>query len=152
MSAFMVTNAHVDVLLSYMNNRDGKDALNWVLRRQHKHDVECGDFTEIGRILLRENAKSVNCRYDNAEPQAFEQAESYRFRFTIKPIAQSAVAVIKQAHCLDYQSCEHDEWSDSLAKKILDAIISHATHRLPGYDAAPWGVDEGTHTVELVRM
>jgi len=50
-----------------------------------------------------------------------------------------AVVVIKQGHCLEYQSCEYDEWGKSTARDLVLAAIDNVSHRIDGYDDAPWG-------------
>jgi hypothetical protein len=51
------------------------------------------------------------------------------------------VVLIKAIHCYEYQSCEHDEWEKSKAADYCTALESMLVHELPGYDAAPWGID-----------
>lgn len=136
MSAFIVTRAHIDLLVSaalryrvgVIHGPDGKEVFT------------CNDNTadELGRLLWTENHRSVNYRYREKT-----KAPDYYFR---ERAAFSPVEAIKAVHCFEYQSCEHDGWEDSTAKRICERIIRAATHALPGYDDAPWGVyDENGH-------
>ena len=60
-----------------------------------------------------------------------------------------AVQVIEACHGLAYQSCEAEEWEQSEACAIIQAIEAAAVRSLPGYEAAAWhlsgGQDEGTN-------
>lgn len=102
---------------------------------------------DVGRILWAENLRSINYRYpDTLTNRADmpgnmdEVTEDYRFR----PIAVSveAVNVLSVAACLEYQSCESDDWSETVACAILKALCRAAIRHLPGYDDAPWGMTD----------
>jgi hypothetical protein len=103
-------------------------------------DVTAHNAEEVGRILMDENVRSVGHRYndriDNDEKSA---GAAYKFKRFSTPL--TAVEAIKACHCLDYQSCETENWEGTIAWRILQAVLSAATHKLPGYDKAPWGVD-----------
>lgn len=119
MSAFIVSTDHIDALVTYCVTK-GLSARN---------------PTEIGQIFLTENYRSVGYRY--SEP-ASNQPAAYRFRSFTKPL--SAVAILKACDCLEYQSCEHDQWGDSVAKSLLDSIRTVATRHVPGYGDAQWEI------------
>ena len=134
MSAFIVNQNHINALVSAM--LDGHmsywDGHNRVFVTRHNAE-------ETGRILLAENVRSVNYRYrgeiDDDEKNA---AASYRFtQFTRR---LSPVQLIKAVHCLDYQSSENEDWENSIAWRICQIIIFHATTQLPGYDNARWEI------------
>lgn len=129
MSAFVCNLHHINALTNYaVNNHYG----SWKL------DQEVKDFSpdEIGQVLLDENVKSVNYRYEeNSEPD----------KFTYKPIPNFStryppVQIIKGCDCLIYQSCEHPEYYKSLAYQLTQAIRELAIDRLPGYEAAEWEI------------
>lgn len=88
---------------------------------------------ELGQVLLTENVRSVNARYnDNDEAEAYDYTP---VRFD----AIRAVDVLKSVQCLRYQSCETDDFDTTLAARVLNALESAAIAHLPGYDKAPWG-------------
>jgi hypothetical protein len=134
MSAFIVNKEHIDALVNYMvahkvSYWTGNDRVN----------VTRFNAEEVGRILLDENVRSVNHRYRD-ECSSDEKNESSNYRFTPSSRYFSPVQIIKAVHCLDYQSCETDDWETTLAYKICQAILSAACRNLPGYDQAQWGV------------
>ncbi len=89
---------------------------------------------------LRRTCRSVTYRYSGRIGDDEKQAAaSYRFAYSARPL--SPVQLIKAVHCLDYQSCETEDWESSIAWRICRAIIAAATGRLPGYDRAKWEIE-----------
>jgi hypothetical protein len=130
MSAFIVTDTHINALVRYAS--------------RHKITVAYGNPTmrlnvsaheqEVAQLLIDENIKSVNYRYSEAESGFIEYDRG-------APIL-SAIQAIKAAHCLRYQSCEHSDYEDSIAFKLIEAIIADAIPRLEGYESASWAIDD----------
>lgn len=136
MSAYIVSHAHIDALLTFA--------------ARHNVDYYVGDervtitafnATEIGAILLDENERSVRTRYPDDAPGDLpgtdgETAESYKWG----PFEVPALHVLKGCDAFDYQACETDDYHATVAHKIIAAIRATATMQLPGYDAAPWEI------------
>jgi len=140
MSAWIVSKEHIDALVTaalkdnlYFYHNDG---VHYV-----KTKKEC-DF--IGNELTKENYKSVNYRYseDDKAPKY-----SYEYNGGWKPIE-----IIKSCHCYGYQSCEHDGWKDSISHSFINALKESLIHELPGYDEAPWGINERKEQGILLSM
>ena len=135
MSAWIVSDAHIDALVTFALDKrtrfwNGKEAVY----------VTCDNAEEIGRLLLDENVASVNHRYDGEiDDEQRNAAAAYRFREFLP--APSPVVILKGCACYEYQACEHDGWNGSVAKAIIEAIHADAMSALPGYDAAPWGIE-----------
>lgn len=129
MSAWVVSKRHVAAMVKwYVEQGDGEGEVQRI----------AGGAAEAAAMLYAENVRSVNHRYSDHtpdEPIAFTSAD------LIHAPAISAVEAIKAAHCLEYQSCETDDYKRTKAYKLCRYIESAAMHRLPGYDAAPWGID-----------
>lgn len=121
MSAFLCDNSHITAIASYAASRS--------------RSIGCSpDPKEIGKMLHAENVKSVNYRYSEKTRSTFKLcvwAQNHDF---------STIQIIKAAACLHYQSCEHPEYNDSEAAKLVSAITNHAVTELPGYDAAAWEI------------
>jgi hypothetical protein len=120
MSAYVVSKAHIDAMLSsmspYTRSRNGNN------------------MNAIGQKLVNQNYRSVNYRYhEHDEPEVYR----FKLRMPLKP-----VEVIKACDCYAYQSCETPDWEDTEAYKICRQIREDAIHRLPGYEEAPWGIDD----------
>jgi hypothetical protein len=130
MSAFIVNKEHIDALITFMVE---KRVSYWNEATRERVNVTRFNATETGQILWDENFRSVNYRYHEDE-----KPEVYRFTYRLDRVPP--VQIIKAVHCLDYQSCETDDWETTLAHRVLDAILSAACRSLPGYEEAYWGI------------
>lgn len=126
MSAFIVSDAHIQALA---------DAAGRYCQRTTIDGIELNDGDEVGRCLLAANYASVNFRYKLkgvAHAWTFKHAQTQR----------GAVEIIKACQCFDYQACELPDYKNTTAARIVSDIKSRAIASLPGYDAAPWGIDD----------
>lgn len=88
----------------------------------------------VGAMLLAENRRSVDHRYDETELE-----EPYLFT-KLRGIPDPVI-VLKAISCYEYQSCEHPEWATSEASRFCVALQAKMIGLLPGYDQAPgWEV------------
>jgi len=141
MSAWVVSKKHIDLLVS-AGLRYGKEyALRWEIpvlpsgcAGSRERTLERASASSVGVMLWAENQKSVNHRYNqkDIEPELYEFK---RYGVEIDP-----VVVLKSIRCYVYQSCEHAEWEQSEARAFCDALTLACLPKLPGYDAAPWGI------------
>ena len=136
MSAFIVSDTHINALVRYAS----RHKLSVFFNRQlgfpfGKEQLKIYNNEQaIAQILLDENVKSVNYRYRDNEVMTI----------TYDPGAPilTAIQAIKAAQCLKYQSCEHDDFEESIAFKLIEAIISDAIPRLEGYESASWAISD----------
>lgn len=133
MSAFIVTDNHIHALVGYAIRHDVSYRVNG-----NRVAITENNADEIGQILVDENYRSVHQRYAERTKGYFGDAES-GYKFKRQPLPD-AVTMIKAVHCFEYQACETDDWEKSIAHSICEAIIDAAIRKLPGYDAAPWGI------------
>lgn len=133
MSAFVVTDQHINALVRYASRHS-------ITVYEPMQDIR---FTVRGHegiaasLLLDQNVKSVNYRYE----------ENEKATIIYNPAAPvlTAIQAIKAAQCLRYQSNETPDFEDSFACKLLNNIIADAIPRLDGYEQAAWAiVDEMT--------
>jgi len=129
MSAFIVNNEHIHALVTAAKqSRDFrfyyKENLYYV------NDLKECDF--IGQMLLNENYRSVNFRYSEEI-----KAPNYEFEYSI---GFSPIEIIKACHCFNYQSCETDDYYDSLSYKFIKTLIETMIMILPGYNNADWEI------------
>jgi hypothetical protein len=129
MSAFICSNAHITALAVYAT----------------KHGLTKYSTNAVAKSLFAQNVASVNHRYNETNNVKFRMhkgAANYEF---------SPVQIIKAAQCLDYQSCELDDWQDTFECLLLNEIVTHAlatlgkpadseTSFLPGYHDAQWEI------------
>jgi hypothetical protein len=89
----------------------------------------------VADVLMNENIRSVNARYREAE-------EMKGMNFNIISVPKP-IDVVSCCDCLDYQSCETDDWYSTLAHALLKKIHKMATYKVlkaSGLDSAPWGI------------
>ena len=123
MSAFIVNKKHIDYILTVLYNENV----------YHNNETLSKNYmNKIGQNLVDENFKSVNYRY-------LESKKPYEYIFQ-STICTNPIQVLKAINCLDYQSCEHSEWKESDARKILDDIRDICINKLPGYDNFQWEI------------
>jgi hypothetical protein len=132
MSAWIVSKKHIDLLVTLAAQyelMDGKTE------------------QQFGQILWDENYRSVNSRYDdNESPRQYE--------FTPYPVETlSTIAQIKQARCYIYQTCETDDYAQTVAIMFAETLATileqegnfyipsgKSVRDLPGWESAPWGI------------
>lgn len=129
MSAFIVTNTQINALVRAASRMGLAYQYAGLTRRV------AGMEQETAEMLLAANYDSVNARYkeDNLPREIIYKIDA--------PLLD-AIKTIKLANSLAYQSCEYPEWEASDAKAFLDALVDWSINKLPGYDAAPWTLDD----------
>jgi hypothetical protein len=118
MSAYIVSHDTIDVLVTFaIDNR-----INFRVG-----NVDCvselASATEIGKLLLLENERSVQFRYpgdDNAglPGTVGERASNYEFK------RSECLREFMREHAdeYDYQACETNDYEQSVAYQIIQAI------------------------------
>jgi len=140
MSAFIVSNTQINALVRAASRMN----LSYQYAGMNRRVEGCEQNT--AEMLLAANYDSVNARYkeNNVPPEIV---------YAIDAPLLDAIKIIKLANSLIYQSCEFDDWEVSEAKVFLQTLIDWAVCKLPGYDAAPWTIedDEPAGPVGLVE-
>jgi len=158
MSAFVVSQAHIDYLLTagirYSSPALGADRVTWQARpsppypgsagyegwiaevRANRRELDYTNADTVGAMLWAENHRSVSARY--GELQATPE---YRYRETARRV--SAVGALKLLRCFEYQSCESADWEVTEAYRFCEGLRTLLIARLPGYEAAPWAIEDG---------
>jgi len=128
MSAFVVSKNHLAAIAAF-----------GALKQVSTGTSNVGfDFGSIYKTLAEANVRSVCHRYGDSKDE---------YRNFLKPPARvprlqlpTAIQIVKLCDCLDYQSCETDDWRGSEACKLLGHIRNAAIRALPGYDEAKWAI------------
>ena len=150
MSAWIVTRAHIDVLVlagvqfgvPYDPDQPGA--------------IGPGILVAAGTDLWSENHRSVNYRYgEDSEPPTYPAPAA--------EVILDPVAVVKAVDCFACQSCEHPGWQTSRAADYCHRLPAAALTGLPlepgdpdgrlyplGYDEAAWGIDRLAQAVAAV--
>lgn len=106
----------------------------------------------LGQLLWAENLKSVADRYpgdrsgERPGPAGLTDEEIANYsappRRTLARYRLPVVVALKAIDNLEYQSCEHGGWEWSEAAEWLGRLRRALIAQLPGYDEAPWGIDD----------
>ena len=138
MSAFQCTLTHLCAIVgTYIGTRSG---------RQYTFEDEARTERDLlVHILDKANVKSLDARYPNdkhdliAEPCFITMDRTLNY-FEVNPLTPAEM--FNAIHCLEYQSCEFKGWPQSDACTLLGMISKSSQRRVPGYDDAPWGMDD----------
>lgn len=138
MSAYIVDDAHIDVLIdiAYQFDRKGRaihmSRFSWK-RGDDRAILDEVDATELGRVLLVENARSVSDRYSEVQTPA---ALTYTYRPTGRQF--SAAEALNTIAVYAYQACEHDAWEQSEAHAFCVSLRLRVGEVAIGHDG-PFG-------------
>lgn len=131
MSAWMVSDAHIDLLATAFVQLVDPAA----------------DAQKIGATLIGENAKSINYRYSHSPEfwqEANEQRDAYQYREWRGDI--NGPLLSKSVACFDYQACEHPDYEQSETKRIVAQLEANAPEfdddAADSWSEIPWGVEE----------
>lgn len=154
MSAYILNPEHLGILGAYA-------ALHRVVISPWSHDQSVKAAQQVAIGLARENIRSVATRYpgdvDGQRPgpglkdaDIVEAAAIYAGYFLAHPQPITPTQILKLVDSLDYQSCETDDWPQTLAFRQLGWIRGAATRNLPGYDQAQWEFTQPIPEIEAL--
>jgi hypothetical protein len=148
MSAFMVSEAHVDALvtLAVLGPIDGRQCGPPGVRFHHRNRWETATFETadvLAALLATANVDSLRARYPRdwkcmTWDGTGEAAQVHEWTARPRP---SVVEGLKLLDCYEYQSCEVRDWEATDAAKFCRGLRSDLISEVPGYDDAPWGID-----------
>lgn len=166
----MVDKAHIDALVAAGLESEYGNTLRWWFPDRDEHKLTRANADEVGAMLWAENVRSVEYRYSPPGREAiygegwetpdqdlpgrlvttevlpgFEvSAPEYLrpYTFSMPKRSYSPVEILSAISCLDYQSCETDDWTETEAYAFLQALKDDCIGRLPGMREAPWGISD----------
>lgn len=140
MSIWLVSNTHVDAMLTaaLVLIPRTRQPIRW--DREHdsnRWDAELtrANVNQVGAMLLAENQRSVNHRYGENEIEPV-------YTYNQLPGRPDPVTVLKTISCYEYQSDGSPSWHTSEARRFCQILREMVIFQLPGYDAAPWGINQ----------
>jgi hypothetical protein len=136
MSAWVCSELHINTLATYLAAREIE--VEW-----QGGTFKCIEQpANVASILMTENVKSVNYRYDENDMPSMTYALAH---------IPDPIPMYKLIGCYTYQACEHPGWEQSLAKLLCDAGEHHIEAQLGktqdqiqktrDWNDAPWGID-----------
>lgn len=105
---------------------------------------------ELFALLANENARSCRSRYPDNPPPFVPEYNPARDGLRLFSLTtgggmvdvRKIAAILKACDCYTYQACEAIGHEETDAASFVRSLAAWAVRRLPGYDAAPWGIDE----------
>lgn len=162
MSAYICDPRTIDYLVTWATNQ--RDLVAYApealpptgydhARTGRRFDLRQLTPDQLGQILLAENVRSVRYRYPNDAPESLpgpcDQRRVWAYRFA--PVRhQLAPWVISSCDCLRYQSCETDDYEQTLGYAVLQAIRESAIRHLTV--DAPWGATDENITAHTAQI
>jgi len=131
MSAYVVTDETIHALVTTLTLGSGTVVYHG--GTTYRYGGEEADT--VGQTLVDANYASVNHRYSEAE-------HPHTYRHVLRAAGESPVTILKLCSHYEYQACEHPGYEGSLAASFIRTIREETIPKLPGYDAAPWGLPE----------
>lgn len=128
MSAFLVSDLHIDILV-HARHFSARGGGCYLLLQSELSD------NDLGKMLTIENHKSLDARYGDNVPEVVFVSKRIQFEPTIPEM-------IKAIHCYEYQSSEHEGWEKSDARRYCRDLERQLVRKLPGYEDAPWGWEQ----------
>ena len=158
MSAYICSVDHFKVLAVFASHRrcdwcDWRVDPRYIKGLTHpeaaKRGIENLTQSEIATLyadtLYQENIRSVRERYpddawDELPGPTVKPAHLIvdRMDFEHRKYRLGPVAILKMCDGLEYQACETEDWEQTAAFRLLQAIRRATIRALPGYEDAPW--------------
>jgi hypothetical protein len=143
MSAFVVSKAHIDALVTAALESD-----SWAFFWYHdddRHELDYTNTDAIGAMLWAENVRSVQHRYpdiledstDYPGPIDFQPEHVFAYRWCW--LSVPPVEALKALRCYQYQSCEHPDWPTSSAHALCDTLQDVLVSTPPRLPRSPLG-------------
>ena len=129
MSAFVVSEGHINTLVSFGAGGQNPASVYW----ERRHISFRGNEQMLADVLMNANVEAVNTRYSDDE-------QLTGCKFSRVCTVPAPVGILKACDCYDYQTCELADYEATLAAKIIEAVRAKAIRALPGYDAAKWAI------------
>ena len=134
MSAWIVPKEHIDLIVTILFETDNGKTFTE------------DDKDAVGQMFLRECWDSIAYRYshypDGERPGPvgfiFEEIAQYRYREPRFKMTDGEKASV--LGCYSYQSCEHPDWKDSLAHKLIVSMQNSLPEGVK--HEGPWGWGE----------
>lgn len=157
MSAYVVAPEHIRELVAFAVSKGSCGSMRVDPRylKYHVSEELAAQFSETmtddeiatvyAGVLYSENLRSVQERYPDCEgindlPGLIEKPEFIVISMgdIVDRKVKNMLDILKMCDCLEYQSCETDNYRQTDAHQLTQKIKEAAVRNLPGYDDATW--------------
>lgn len=130
MSAFIVSDNTINAVLGFADKYD-------------LDDFDCSDLSALGQLLVDENYRSVNYRYDESDtPHTFVYA-----RYTVPTLT-----ALQHLACIEYQLCEPKDWETTRAFRLCARLRKNMVDRLLSELGAEYAWDAPPSAAEVAAL
>lgn len=137
MSAYIMNDDEINYIVSYfIDPSHSIDGGAWLHIGDEYNYLTSKNSAEVAKILQAENVRSVNNRYGDDTPNTYE--------FEYIPAARKRPVgnIIGALDCLEYQSCETDDYHQSNAYEIMQGLRKHLLKTIAEKDGTyTWGIE-----------
>jgi hypothetical protein len=137
MSAFIVNDNHVDVIVSYFVTSIMDDKLWYEMNGKYGY-MGLEEAEAVANCLMAQNVRSVNSRYNEVNDKfyTFNHIQWAHQTYSVGEIANAI-------SCLEYQSCETDDYHTTDAYKIIQSMRKHLLKQVADADGdETWEISE----------
>lgn len=139
MSAYIVDKEQIEQIVLFCGRMEMFDPTTFYHNRER---IELGSIEAVANVLYKENYRSVNYRYsEESEPTLWKGGEIHQGLLK----AKNPIQILSYIQNLDYQSCESEDWRETLAFKILETYKDRIINLLIRREEKIQGL--GSHTM-----
>lgn len=139
MSAYIMNEDEINTIVGYFLKPENSSVIGaglWTKIGDNYDYMNTENAREVGKILFDENVRSVESRYNSTENH------EYRFRFMAGAYKRPVGNIAGALDCLEYQSCETDDFHQSNAWGIIcdmrKALLKEVAEKDGSYT---WGIE-----------
>lgn len=135
MSAYIMHTDEINVIVSFFIKPGHLNEDNlWTLVNGEHNYMTLENAELVATKLYSQNVRSVNERYNE------ETVETYQFTYDTRAKNRPVGNIIGALDCLEYQSCETDDWEQTDAHQIICDMRKNLLKKLAGEDYT-WGIE-----------
>ena len=150
MSAYLCNTQHIAALAAFASTTFSKYPGGGHISALHdwrgSSNIETAQRVAVE--LAKQNIRSLAARYPNdlsgdrpgpagMTDDVYEtECTKYAYEYMRRPTGLKPLDIISMCKCYEYQSCESEDWTDTLAHRQIQWIIGEALRQIPGYDNA----------------
>lgn len=139
MSAYIMHEDEINTIVGYFlkpHNFNVHGTGAWLKIGDRYENLNAENAREVGKILFDENVRSVESRYNSNEKH------EYRFRFIANASKRPVGNIAGALDCLEYQSCETDDYHQSNAWEIMGMLRKELLKEIAEKEGTyTWGIE-----------
>jgi hypothetical protein len=141
MSAYIVNAEHIGALAAFAAQHRASLYAEHVNDPKHQAELIAGNLAQanINSIIARYGDDSAQDMCGSTPAEFIADCKAWAGHYYFQPPgigADTKLSIYRMAECLDYQSCEVNDWTGSTAARQIQCIKNAAVRAMPGYTNA----------------